>query len=73
MESVFWDLWGGLEHGPVTEVDSADLRAAWKLFGDVRARNPDPPAALGGGMFERACSPGADIRSVYYRAAMLQL
>jgi hypothetical protein len=39
----------------------------------VRARNPDPPAALGGGMFERACSPGADIRSVYYRAAMLQL
>jgi hypothetical protein len=59
--------------GPVSAVDSADLRAAWDLFGDVRARNADQKVAIGVAMFERACSPGASVRSVYYRAAMLQL
>jgi hypothetical protein len=73
MESGFWDPVGGLEDGPVSAVDSADLRAAWDLFGDVRARNADQTVAIGIGIFERACSPGANVRSVYYRAAMLQL
>ncbi len=73
MESSFWDPGGGLEDGPVAAVDSADLRAAWKLLGDVSRRNADQPVAIGSGMFERACSPGASVRTVYYRAAMLQL
>ena len=73
MESGFWDPVGGLEDGPVSVVDSADLRAAWGLLGEVRRRHADQPVAMGIGMFERACTPGADIRSVYYRAAMLQL
>jgi len=73
MESVFWDTFGGLEDVPVSAVDSADLRAEWDLLGDVRARNLDQTVAIGIGMFERACNPGAQVRSVYYRAAMLQL
>jgi hypothetical protein len=73
MESVLWDPVDGSEDGPVSAVDSADLRAAWDLFEDVRARNLDQTVAIGIALFERACSPGARVRSVYYRAAMLRL
>jgi hypothetical protein len=70
MESGFWDPLDGSEDGSVAAVDSADLCALWDLFGEVRARNADHKVAIGIAGFERACSPGASVRSVYYRAAM---
>ena len=64
------DLWESQE-GDVPAVNPGDLRNVWKLFGDVEARTPGQCAAIGNSVYQRVCSRGADVSSVWYRASML--
>ena len=63
------DFWGDGSEEAVT-VDPADLRAVWKIMGDVQL---GPSHSIDSHVFERVCSPGADVKAVWFRAAMLQL
>lgn len=65
------DLWESQEGG-VPAVNPGDLRNVCKLFGDVEARAPGRCAAIGNSVYERVCSPGADVMSVWYRAWVLK-
>jgi hypothetical protein len=53
-------------------VDAADVKAAWQLYRDAELRMPGQQAAIGNGVFEHVCSPGADIRAICHRAVMLR-
>jgi hypothetical protein len=59
--------------GFVPEVDPVDLEVVFQLCGGSEPTRESKQAATGASVFERACSPGADVLAVWYRAAMLQL
>ncbi len=59
--------------GAVPEVDPSDLDAVLELCGGGVQPSRDQPKATGSSLFEQVCSPGADVFSVFYRSAMLQL
>ena len=56
---------------PVPAVDFADIKAAWAVMQDVKKRDPQGRMAICSTVYERVCSPGADIRAVCYRLSML--
>jgi hypothetical protein len=63
--------------GPVAPVDPADLRSVWEMQHNAQ-RNapnlaPNQTAAISSGLYQQACSPGADVAAVWYRVSMLQL
>jgi hypothetical protein len=61
----------------VPTVDPADMNAVWHLYDDVRHARPATEGlgavAMGAAVMKAACSPGADVRNVWYRMAMLEL
>ncbi len=57
---------------PVPTVSVKDIRAAWKLGHDA-ARHAGGMCAIGIELFEHACSPGADVRAVWWRGVRLQM
>lgn len=57
----------------VPTVDPADIKAAWQLYHAAELRMPGHQVAIATGVFENACSPGADISSVTYRTVNLFL
>jgi len=59
--------------GFVPEVDPVDLELVFQLCGGSKPTPESKQLATGFDGFERACSPGADVLAVWYRAAMLQL
>jgi hypothetical protein len=66
------DLWEQ-QTGDVLAVKPDDLKKVWRLFGGIEARNPGQSGAAGDNVYKSVCSPGADARSVWYRASMLAL
>ena len=66
------DFWK-FQEGSVAAVDPDDMKKLWLLFRDVQSRSDS-----GGGvaidmrLYERACSPGADVQAVWFRAAILE-
>jgi hypothetical protein len=64
----FWANDGGSADDLVPSVDPADLRSVLDIL-----RTSNPKAATGMGALARICRPGADLRAVWYRAAMLSL
>lgn len=56
----------------VPAVDPVDLRSMWAMQRDVQAR-ASGQVATDVRLFERACSPGADVQAVWYRLSMLCL
>jgi len=67
-ESGFWPV----SDGPVPSVDMTDLKSAWDICRE-KWRQARGTVAVGTSLIELACSPGADIRAVTYRCAMLQM
>jgi hypothetical protein len=63
------DLWEQ-QTGDVPAVKPDDLKNVWRLFGDMEARQS---GAAGENVYKSVCSPGAEARSVWYRAFMLVL
>jgi hypothetical protein len=57
----------------VPTVNPADLKAVWQLYADAEQRNPGQQVAVGLGLLQHTCSPGADATTVCYRAVMLEL
>jgi hypothetical protein len=66
------DLWEQ-QAGDVPAVKPNDLKNVWRLFGGMKAHNPGQSEATGDSVYKSVCSPGADARSVWYRASMLAL
>lgn len=56
---------------PVPTVDPEDVKAVWELFSDSEKKHPGRPGAVGIEIFKHACSLGADIPAITYRAQML--
>ena len=64
------DLWAGSGDGDtVPAVSPEDLKKLFQLFRDVQSRGV---GAIDMRMYERACSSGADVQSVWFRAAILE-
>jgi hypothetical protein len=61
------------EGGAVAEVDPVDLESVLQLCGGIQPAPGNRERATGQDLFAQLCSPGADVRAVSYRAAMLQL
>jgi hypothetical protein len=71
MSEVPPDLWEQ-QTGDVPAVKPDDLKNVWRLFGEM-GRNPGQSRSAGENVYKSVCSPGADARSVWYRASMLAL
>lgn len=71
MEIPFNPL-GDNPEGPIPPVDPADLRSVWEMQRELQAHSPG-----GGGvildveMYKSACSPGADVGSVWFRTSLI--
>jgi hypothetical protein len=62
------DFWRSKDD--IAAVDPADLKAVWALMRDVKAGQS---VGIDSRAYENACSPGADVDAVWYRASMLGL
>lgn len=62
---------GDNPEGPVAPVDPADLRSVWEMQREVKARRPGAHFIISDEMYKRACSPGADIGAVWFRASII--
>ena len=58
---------------PVPTVHAKDIRAVWKIGQRTTARHPGTCVAIGIELIERACSPGANVKAVWWRGARLQM
>ncbi len=67
----FWP--GGNPGELVPTVDGADIKSVWTIHQDLKSRHPGGQVGVDISIIKRACNPGADIRAVTYRSAMLQL
>ena len=66
-------FFGGNPGEPVPEVDPQDLKTLWQEQQELQARHPGEQVAMGMGLAEQICKPGADIPALGYRATMLWL
>jgi hypothetical protein len=62
----------------VPPVNAADMKAVWQLYDESRRARPEEAnglraVAMDAAVIEGVCRPGADVRNVWYRMAMLQL
>jgi len=64
---------GGQPGTPVPEVDPADIKTAYTVHSELQARHPGKSVATGMELFQRLCSPGANLPAVSYRTATIQL
>lgn len=70
MELPFNPL-GDDPEGPIQPVDPADLRSVWKMQREVQARTPGKNVGISVEMYERACSPEANVGAVWFRASLV--
>jgi hypothetical protein len=61
--SVFF----GPEGEPVPEVDPEDIKAVAREYAEMQKQHPGEQFAVGMGLLEHVCKPGADVRAVCYR------
>jgi len=62
-----------LPSGPVAVVNPDDLKSVYRVYEDFAARHPDGKAALGAGVLEQVCGPGANVFALWYRYTMVKL
>jgi hypothetical protein len=58
---------------PVPEVDPEDVRAVWRGCRELERAHPGEQIATTAAVFEPLCTPGADMRAVWYRNSQLGL
>ena len=66
-------FFGGNPGEPVPKVDPQDLKTLWQKQQELQARHPGEQVAMGMGLAEQICKPGADIPALGYRATILWL
>jgi hypothetical protein len=59
--------------GDVPAVNPADLKAVRAFSREVQAATGGQGSIIEPALYQRACSPGADVEAVWYRASMLGL
>jgi len=64
---------GGEPGQPVPEVDPEDIKATWEFCEKLQAEHPGEQIAVGMGVGESICKPGADIQAVGYRSTIIWL
>jgi hypothetical protein len=65
------DFWGA-RGNDVAAVNPDDLRNVWTMMRDLEAGTPaGQTGSLSGGLYESACSPGANVVACWYRASIL--
>jgi hypothetical protein len=64
---------GWFAGGVVPEVDPVDLESILQMCGGIQPAPGNREKATGEDLMAQVCRPGADVRAVGYRAAMLQL
>ena len=60
------------ENEPVAAGPPADLKKLSAMYDDVQARFPGQHS-ISGDLLKSACSPGADVRAVFFRVSMLRM
>jgi hypothetical protein len=75
MEAENEMLWGieDSDNGLVPVVNPSDIKNMLKVIRDAQAVAPDRHVSVGIGVFKSVCSPNANVKAVWYRAAMLGL
>jgi len=66
-----WEKLHGKPGEPVPAVDFTDMKSMWAFVQDVKQRHPQGGVAISMELWQRVCSPGADIRAVSYRLRLL--
>lgn len=62
----------GARGNDVASVNPDDLRNVWAMIRDLQALDLESQSAsIGKGLYEGACSPGANVVAVWYRASIL--
>src|SRR5882762_10436199 len=62
----------GARGNDVAAVKPNDLRNLWTMMRDLQARaQAGQSGTISSGLYERACSPGANVVAVWYRASIL--
>jgi hypothetical protein len=67
------DLFLGKAGDAVPAVDPTYLKSLWTYSQEIRAQHPQAYVGFCIEAFKQMCSPGADVKSVCYRYAMLSL
>jgi len=57
--------------GLIPSVEPADLRSVWEMQHEVLARTPGQHTAIRAESYNRACSAGANVGAVWFRASLL--
>src|SRR5215471_14273182 len=57
--------------GLIPAVDPVDLRSVWEMQREVQARRSGQHTAINAEFYKRACSPGANVGAVWFRASLL--
>ena len=67
------DFWGARGNA-VAAVSPDDLRNVWKMMRDLQAHTPaGQSGSFSSELYENACSPGANVVAVWYRASILEV
>jgi hypothetical protein len=62
----------GARGNDVATVNPDDLRNVWTMMRDLQARDLEGQSgSISSGLYEAACSPGANVVAVWYRASIL--
>src|SRR5271154_4843777 len=61
------------ETGPVPSVDVADLKSIWAMQNGLQTSVPGKSISIGAESYKRACSAGADVRSLFTRVSQLRV
>jgi hypothetical protein len=70
MEVPFHPL-GDNPEEPIPPVDPADLRSVWEMQREVQARTAAQHTAISAEIYKGACSPGANVGAVWFRASLI--
>lgn len=64
---------GGKPGEPVPAVDPADVKTVWHIGREAQINHAGENGAVGVDIMRHACTPGADIEAVFYRAGLVWL
>lgn len=62
-----------MKDGLIPIVDPADLKSVWAMQEDVIETHPGQQFAIASDLYQRACTPGANVQAVFFRVSMLRV
>jgi hypothetical protein len=62
-----------MKDGLIPIVDPADLKSVWAMQEDLIATHPGQQFGIASDLYQRACTPGANVQAVFFRGSMLRV